>query len=253
VAANCWTFPAAIVAVAGVNAIDVSVAVLTFSVTTPVIDPQLAVIAVLPAVTPVARPVLLIVAVDGVPEDHDTAAFRFSVLPSLKFPVALNCSPVPAAITGSAGVSVMDVRLAVPTVSSVDPATAPALALMFAGPGVTAVATPCDPLWLLIVATAGVSELQSAVPVIFCVVPSLNVPVAVNPTVKPAWVTGIAGVTATEVMIAVVTVAFVDPVIPPALALMLLAPAATAVNNPVLPTVAAPGFTAVHVAALVKS
>ena len=87
---------------------------------------------------------------------------------------------------------------------------------------------------LLIVAVAGVSELHCTVPVIFCVLPSVYVPVAVNCCVIPRARVGIAGVTAIETRTAGVTVRVVEPAIAPDVALTLVLPTATLVATPVL-------------------
>jgi hypothetical protein len=66
------------------------------------------VIVVLPGETPLANPALSIVATAVDDELHATKAVRFSVLPPLKWPVAVNCCAVPTAIEGFAGVTVME-------------------------------------------------------------------------------------------------------------------------------------------------
>jgi hypothetical protein len=84
VATNCWAVPFAMLGVAGVTATDTSVAGVTVKVTDgEVMLPKVAVMAVVPAATPVARPfvpaALLIVAVAGVPEFHVTVVVRTCV------------------------------------------------------------------------------------------------------------------------------------------------------------------------------
>lgn len=74
---------------AGVTAIEVSVTA-TASVVVPLTAPDVAVIVVLPAATPVASPVLLIVATAVTDELH-VAFVKACLLPSLKVPVAINC------------------------------------------------------------------------------------------------------------------------------------------------------------------
>ena len=59
------------------------------------------------------------------------------------------------------------------TVSVVEPETAPEVAVIVEVPCVRQVASPCVPLVLLMVATAVLEELQVAVVVRFCVLPSL--------------------------------------------------------------------------------
>ena len=73
--------------------------------------------------TAVARPVLLIVATVVDEEFHVAVLVRFCVVPSLKVPVAVNCSVFPMAIEGFAGVTAMDASVAGVTVSVVLPET----------------------------------------------------------------------------------------------------------------------------------
>ena len=72
-AVNCCWVPLAIAAVAGVTTIDISVAAVTRRVTaTEVTPPSVAVTRVVPALEAVASPALLMAAVVGVPDCHDT-------------------------------------------------------------------------------------------------------------------------------------------------------------------------------------
>jgi len=91
---------------------------------------------------------------------------------------------------------------------------------------------------LLIVATPVVSELHCTVPVMFCVLPSVYVPVAVNCCVVPSGIDGIAGVTAIVTSTAGVTVKVVEPEIAPNVAVTLLLPKATLLTSPCPFTVA---------------
>ena len=77
VAVNCSVVPALIEGLAGVTAIDTNVAAVTVSVVEPLIEPEVAVIVVLPCVEPVASPAALIVATLVVPELHVTVEVRF--------------------------------------------------------------------------------------------------------------------------------------------------------------------------------
>ncbi len=139
---------------------------------------------------------------------------------------------MPGAIDGAAGVTAIETRDAEVTVSLVDPLIEPEVAEMLAVPCNTVVASPMVEPALLIVATVGVSELHCTVVVMFCVLPSVNVPVAVNCCVIPKGRAGIAGVTAIETNVAVVTVTVADPLIVPEVAVMLVLPAATLLATP---------------------
>ena len=80
---NCCVVPLAIDGLAGVTAIDSNVGAVTVSPVEPLIDPEVALIVVLPAATPVARPALVIVATAVFVELHVTELVRFCVLLSL--------------------------------------------------------------------------------------------------------------------------------------------------------------------------
>ena len=83
---------------------------------------------------------------------------------------------VPAAVDGFTGVTSMVTSVAGVTVSVVDPDMPPDVAVIVVEPAATEIANPI----LLIVATAGMAELQVAAVVRSCVVLSEYVPVAVN-------------------------------------------------------------------------
>ena len=80
---NCWVYPAATEALAGVTEIEVKTAAVTVKVAEPVIEPDLAVMVVLPGATAVASPVVLTVAIVVADEVHLTVLVRFCVLPLL--------------------------------------------------------------------------------------------------------------------------------------------------------------------------
>jgi hypothetical protein len=65
----------------------------------------------LPVPTPVANPVVLIIATEVLEELQVTEFVRFCVLPSLYVPVAVNCCVPPFAIDGFAGVTIIDTKL----------------------------------------------------------------------------------------------------------------------------------------------
>jgi len=102
--------------------------------------------------------------------------------------------------TAAAGVTV---RLAVPV-------TVPEVALIVAVPIILATAAPAT----LMLAVAGADEIQVAVCVRFCVLPSVNVPVAVNCSVSPIGRETWFGVTATLTNVAGPTVIDALPVSP---------------------------------------
>jgi hypothetical protein len=161
-----------------VIAIDCSVAAVTVRVNEfEVTPPEDAAIEDVPVPTAVARPAALIVATPGVPEAHTAVLVKFCVVPSVNVPVAVNWSVNPFATDELGAVIAIDFSVAAVTVRVNEfEVTPPELAVMTDVPVPTAVARPAA----LIVATPGVPVFQTAVLVRFCVVPSVNVPVAVN-------------------------------------------------------------------------
>jgi hypothetical protein len=149
-------------------------------------------------------------------------------------PVAVNWSVSPLGTLGFAGVTAMDSRTAAPTVNTVEPVIPPSVALMVEVPVDNPVASPP----LVIVATEVVADAHITWLVRSCVELSEKVPVAVNWSVVPTGILGLAGVTAIDCKTAAVTVRTVEPLIPPSVALILEVPVATAVARPPLVMVA---------------
>jgi len=139
---NCCVLPFAIEGFAGVTAIDTSVAEVTVRVVEPVMPPETALIVLIPPATPVANPPAEMVATLVVTELHTTELVRFWVELSENVPVAVNCSVVPFAIEGFAGVTAIDTSVAEVTVNKVDPLTLPEVAMIMLDPWATAVAVP---------------------------------------------------------------------------------------------------------------
>lgn len=113
-------------------------------------------------------------------ESQVTEVVKFSVLPSDRIPVAVNCCVPPLVILADAGVTSIDSNTAGVTVSVVVPETLPNVALIVVVPTPAEVASPLEPAVLLMVETRPFEELQETDDVIFCVVVSENVPVAIN-------------------------------------------------------------------------
>lgn len=142
---------------------------MTVTVLVPLMEPELAVIVVVPAASAVTKPLAETVAV-VTPDDVQVAVLvRSWVLPSVYVPVASNCKVVPSAIEALAGVTAMDSRVGGFTVRVEEPLIAPEAALMTVLPTPAPLANPV----LEIVATAVADELQFTDVVRFCVVPSL--------------------------------------------------------------------------------
>ncbi len=98
---------------------------------------------------------------------------------------------------------------------------------------------------VLIVATDVVVVLQVTCVVKFCVALFENVPVAVNCWVALLTMLGLAGVTAMDASVAIVSVA--EPDMPPEAAVMVVDPSATDVARPALLMVALPVSDELHV------
>jgi len=77
----------------------------------PFTVPESALIVVVPAVTAVAIPELLMVATAVLDEDQVAVLVRSCILLSLKVPVALNCCPFPTVMDGLAGVTCIETRV----------------------------------------------------------------------------------------------------------------------------------------------
>src|SRR5208283_3742291 len=121
---------------------------------------------------------------------------------------------------GLAGVTAMDTSVAELTVRAVEPEMLPEVAVIVAVPAATGVASPKEPVVLLIVATNVFDELHVTDVVIFCVLLSEKVPVAVNCSVVPRAILGLAGVTAMDTSVAELTVRAVEPAILPEVAVI---------------------------------
>ena len=77
-----------------------------------------AVIVVEPMAAPVARPVELMLAFAGIELAQVAVLLKFWVLPSLKVPVAVNCSVTPIPIDVFGAVTLIDCRIGAVTVSA---------------------------------------------------------------------------------------------------------------------------------------
>jgi hypothetical protein len=160
----------------GDTAIETKAAAETVRLVEPAIEPEVALMIVVPILPLVAFPVAPMMATLVVAEAHVAVLVKSWVLPSEKVPVAVNCWLVPSAMEGLLGVTVIELRTAAVTVKLSVPVTEPYWAEMVTVPCPRALPKPV----LLTVAVVGLEELQVAELVKSCVVPSVNVPVAVN-------------------------------------------------------------------------
>jgi hypothetical protein len=171
------------------------------------------------------------------------------VLPSLKVPVAANCCALPTAAVGAKGVTARETSVPVPTVSVVVPVTPEADAEMVTVPPFLPWVSP-EPR---IEAIFGLEDFHETPLRFVAVLPSLNVPVALNLIEVPRAIRGFAGLMLMETRWAVETVSPVDPLIAPKSALIVLPPVATLVSRPWLLMVAAAGFEEVQTTEAVTS
>lgn len=194
--------PFAIVALAGVTAIDFNVAEVTVSVAAGLLLlPSVAVIVVDPALRPLVKPEPTpMVATLLLDEVQVVLDVTFCVLPSLKVPVAMNCCVPFLAMEAVAGVTAMDCNVAeVPVNGTAGLTTLPSVAVIWVVPGPWPTARPvCAPME----ATEAFEVAQVTSAEMSCVLPSLKVPVAANCWLPFAARETPAGVTAIEFNVA---------------------------------------------------
>src|SRR5436190_1547229 len=147
----------------------------------------------------------------------------------------MNWTVVPFATDGSIGVISIDTSVAGVTVSVVVPETAPMNAVIVTVPGSTPVAKPFAPAAFVTLAVVAFVDAHVAWVVRSCVVPSVNVPIAVNWTVVPSAIDGVVGVIWIETSVAAVTVSVVEPLIAPSAAVIVVDPVPTAFARPCVP------------------
>jgi hypothetical protein len=178
---NLRAAPILIVGLTGVTVRETSVAVVTVRVVEAEREPDVPVMMVLPGLALEARPPAGVILATVVTEELQLA-LRSRVLPSSNKPVAVNCCAVVRAIEESVGLIEIPTRDAGVTVRTVDWETDPKVAVIVVVPGPTLTARPV----LLITPTLGAEEFQLTESVMFCVLPSENVPEAKNCSVTPA-------------------------------------------------------------------
>jgi hypothetical protein len=210
---------------------DWRVTPVTCKSTEPDTDPIDAVIVVLPTVSVVARPELLMVATFPAEEVQMALLVMSWVLASLKVPLAVNCCREPTGSDRLTGATVMDRITAEVTVTTVLPVMEPETADMVVVPVVRVVANPV----LSTVAIARSDEFHTASEM-FWVLPSVNSPSAVNCAVFPMAKDGTEGLTDIETRAAGSTVNVVVPVTAAEVALSVTLPALRVVATPVLST-----------------
>jgi hypothetical protein len=162
-----------------------------------VVLPEVAVMCVVPVACAVAKPLLPIVAT-LVSDDFQVTAFVMSTVdPSSSVPMAVNCFVPSEAIEALVGLIAIERKFATVTVTLVEPLIVTEVAVTSIVPYETPVTRPLSDT----VATEVSSEDQLTDPVMFFVLPSLYVPVAVICLVLSTATDGVTGVTVTLVSV----------------------------------------------------
>jgi hypothetical protein len=163
--------------------------------------------------------------------------------------VAVNWSVAPSGTEAFVAVTTIEASVATVTAIFAVPFTPPEVAWIVVLPAPTPVARPPAP----IVATPVFDEVHVTVAVRFCVVPSENVPVAVNWSVVPLAMEAFAAVTAIDTKVAAVTCSVADWLTAPEVAWIVALPTPMPVASPLAEIVATPAFDEAHVTELVTS
>jgi len=107
-AASCWVAPKGIFGLDWVTDMEASAAEVTVRAVAPWVFPEMTRITTEPAVTAVARPLPLTVAITGFDELQITCVVISRLVPSEKMPEAVNCRVTPTGMLGLAGVTAME-------------------------------------------------------------------------------------------------------------------------------------------------
>ena len=203
---------------------------------------------VLPVATLVTKPLALIMATVGFDDFHSTSCVMSCVVVSLNVPVAVNCLVASSGMVELAGAMASETRVALLTVTEAVPEIDPEVAVTVDVPATIAVPSPVE----LTVRT-------------FCalddhwtdgrtwVLPSSNVPVAVNCCSVPTGSKADNGETSIEIKCAATTVTEVESVRAPTVAVIVVVPGANIEASPVVSIVATVGVEEVHKTPLVRS
>jgi len=179
IAESCWLVLAAIVTLPGRIVIDARSAALTLAEAVPLTEPETALIVTVPRLRAVAKPLTVIDTTLVLDELQVTVPVMSCVVASENVPVAVNCCNVPSGSDALAGETAMEFKVALVMVSVALEETAPEVAVMVATPGAIPIASPRAPFTLMVAAEA-LAEAHCTDVVKFCMLPSVNVPVAAN-------------------------------------------------------------------------
>ena len=181
IAVNCWLVFCAMVGLPGKIVIDDRSAAFMVREVLPLTEADAAAMVRVPRFPPTARPLVVIEATRLSDDVQVTVSLMSCVVPSEKVPMAVNCWRTPKGIEAFAGVTTIEfstalvtMRLAVPKIVSL------AAAVIVTLPGAKPLTRPCVSIELLILTRLLADELHVTAFVMFCVLPSVKVPVAVN-------------------------------------------------------------------------
>lgn len=204
---------------------------------------------VTPVATLVTKPLALIFATAGFDDFHSTSWVMSCVVVSLKVPVAVNCLFASLGMVELAGVIASETKVALLTVTEAVPEIEPEVADTVDVPAIIAVPSPVE----LTVRTFCALE-DHCTDRSTCVLPSSNVPVAVNCWSVPIASEVDSGETSIEVKCAATTVTVVESVRDPTVAVIVVVPEASMEASPVvLSMVATDGVDEVHSTPPVRS
>lgn len=248
VATNLIEVPRAILGFAGVMVIPTRCAVETVNPVEPLTVPNAAEMFVVPDATLVAKPEPAMVATAGFEELQSTEAVISWVLLSLKVPRAVNCLVAPVAMVEFAGSTASDTRTALVTVNEAVPLTPPLDAEIVVEPVPTLVTSPFTSTVATPVAVDDhVTEVSN------CVLPSSKLATALSCSVVPAAIDALAGLTEIETRCAGTTVKTVLSLNEPAVAVIVVDPAASVFARPFPSTLATEGVDELQVTPLLRS
>ena len=240
-AENCSLVFCAMLGLAGRTVIETRFFASTVAGTLPVIVPEVAVMVTDPTFLPVASPLTVIEATVAGEELHATLPVMSCAVSSENVPLAVNCCTVPSGMDAAAGVTLMEVRVALVMVRTALEETVPevpeAVAVMVELPGVTPIASPGAPFTLMLTAE-GFDDVQVTKAVTFCMLPSVMVPVAVNCTFVPCAILAFVDETASDLIAGAFTVRVTLPVTPEREPVIVAVPCAAVETTPAPETVA---------------
>jgi hypothetical protein len=203
---------------------------------------------VLPVATLVTNPLALIIATVGFDDFQSTSWVMSCVVLLLNVPVAVNCLLASLGMVEFAGAIASETKVALVTVTAAVPEIDPEVAVTVDVPAPIALPIPVE---LTVRTFCALDDHWTDGST--CVLPSSNVPVAVNCCSVPIANEAVDGEAVIEVRCAATTVKEVESVRDPTLAVIVVVPGANNDASPVLSMAATVVEEEVHVTPLVRS